>query len=180
MSLASVILVGPMGSGKTTVGRALADREHMVHADIDEMIVQARGLAIAEIFETEGESRFRTLEHQALTRALAGTGAVISAGGGVVTSESNRSLLRQADALVVWLDASVEVLVCRVGDGAGRPLLAGDDVANALRTKVAERAEAYEEVADVRIDTSDMSVADCVDLIVAARATTVQRAAQCR
>ncbi|MXW61986.1 MAG: shikimate kinase [Acidimicrobiaceae bacterium] len=180
MSLASVILVGPMGSGKTAVGRALAERERLDHVDVDEMIAQTRGLTIPEIFATEGESGFRTLEHEALSQAVAGQTAVISAGGGVVVSESNRDLLRQADALVVWLDAAVEVLAFRVGRGEGRPLLAGDDVTGALRTKVAERAEGYNEVADLRIDTSDRSVAECVELIVAARARNVEGAAQCR
>lgn len=180
MSSASVILVGPMGSGKSTVGLALADHELADHLDLDELIVAARGLTVAEIFETEGESVFRTLEHEALSRALAGESAVISTGGGVVTSESNRDLLRRSAALVIWLDASVEVLARRVGDGEGRPLLAGDDVEHALRTKIAERAEGYREVADIRIDTSDMSVADCVDLITTARAQKVQRPAPCR
>ena len=178
MSLDSVVLVGPMGSGKSTVGRALADREQMNHLDLDEMVVAARGLTIPEIFEVEGESGFRTLEHDALSSALVGGPAVISAGGGVVTIESNRDLLGRSGALVVWLDASVEVLTGRVGDGATRPLLAGDDVEGALRTKIAERAEGYHDVADIRIDTSDMSVADCVDLITAARAK--KRPAPCR
>ena len=178
MSLDSVVLVGPMGSGKSTVGRALADREQMNHLDLDEMVVAARGLTIPEIFEVEGESGFRTLEHDALSSALVGGPAVISTGGGVVTIESNRDLLGRSGALVVWLDASVEVLTGRVGDGATRPLLAGDDVEGALRTKIAERAEGYYDVADIRIDTSDMSVADCVDLITAAR--TKKRLAPCR
>ena len=180
MPLASVILVGPMGSGKTAVGRALAEKERLDHIDLDEVVAQARGLSIPEIFDAEGESRFRALEHEALSQAVAGRPAVISAGGGVVVSGPNRILLRQSDALVVWLDADVEVLACRVGDGEGRPLLAVDDVTGALRTKVAERAEGYNEVADIRIDASDRSVAECVELISAARADNVERAAQCR
>ena len=180
MSLASVILVGPMGSGKTTVGRALAEREQMDHIDLDEMIAQARGLSIPEMFDTDGESRFREIEHEALSQAIVGHNTVISAGGGVVVTEANRVLLRRSDALVVWLDAAVEVLARRVGDGEGRPLLATDDVTAALRTKVADRSEGYHEVADIRIDTSDRSLTECVELICAALTGNVERAAQCR
>ena len=142
----------------------------MNHLDLDEMIVAARGLTIGEIFEAEGEPGFRTLEHEALSSALAGGPAVVSTGGGVVTVESNRDLLGGSGALIVWLDASVEVLTCRVDGDTTRPLLAGDDVEGALRTIVAERADWYNEVADVRIDTSEATVEDCVDLIVAASA----------
>ncbi len=170
MSPASIVLIGPMGSGKTTVGRALADREHMNHLDLDEMIVAARGLTIGEIFEAEGEPGFRTLEHEALSSALARGPAVVSTGGGVVTVESNRDLLGGSGALIVWLDASVEVLTRRVDGDATRPLLAGDYVEGALRAIVAERADWYNEVADLRIDTSEATVEDCVDLIVAASA----------
>lgn len=180
MSLASVILVGPMGSGKTAVGRALAEKENLDHVDLDEMVARARGLSIPEIFDTEGETGFRALEHEALSQAVAGRSAVVSAGGGVVVDESNRVLLSRSDALVVWLDAAVEVLARRVGDGEGRPLLAADDVTAALRTKVAERSEGYNEVADIRIDTSDRSVAECVELICTALTDNVERAAQCR
>ncbi len=170
MSLTSVVLIGPMGSGKSTVGRALADRAHMDHLDLDEMIVAARGLTIPEIFALEGESGFRTLEHDALSSALSGAPAVVSTGGGVVTVESNRDLLGGSGALIVWLDASVEVLTRRVDGGATRPLLVGDDVEGALRNIVAARADWYNEVSDFRIDTSEATVEDCVGLIVAASA----------
>ncbi len=184
MSSSSVILVGPMGSGKSTVGRALADRENMNHVDLDELIVRSSGMTVPEIFSADGESGFRALESDALHSALVGAPAVISTGGGVVTSESNRIALQRSGALVVWLDAVVEVLARRVGDGATRPLLAGNDVERALRVKVVERAGLYQEVADIRIDTSDTAVTDCVDFIVAARLQDVShqipRPTQCR
>ena len=179
----SVVLVGPMGSGKSTVGRALADRLGLSHTDTDEIVVEASGRTIPEIFKSEGEAGFRALEHEALCRALAGGTGVISTGGGMVTSEDNRLTLGQCKALVVWLDAPIEVLMDRLGDGAGRPLLAGDDVEGALRIKIAERADAYDQVADFRLDTSDLSPEDCVDFIVAeraARAQKVGRATPCR
>ena len=167
MSPTSIVLIGPMGSGKSTVGRVLADRADLEHLDLDDMVEAARGLEIAAIFARGGESGFRALEHDALSLALSGGPAVVSTGGGVVTVESNRDLLSGSDALVVWLDASVEVLAGRVGAGATRPMLAGYDVEGSLRAFVAERADWYEEVSDLRIDTSDLSVEECVDLIVA-------------
>lgn len=167
MSSASIVLVGPMGSGKSTVGRALAERADLEHLDLDDIVEAACGLTIAEIFARQGESGFRALEHEALSLALSAGPAVVSTGGGVVTVESNRDLLSRSDALVVWLDTPVEVLTRRVDGGATRPLLADDDVEGALRTIVARRADRYEEVSDLRIDTSDATVEDCVDLIVA-------------
>ena len=168
-----------MGSGKSTLGRALADRAGLEHLDLDDMVEAARGLAIPEIFAFEGESGFRALEQHALAGALCGRPAVVSTGGGVVTGESNRDLLAASDALVVWLDAPVEVLARRVEGGATRPLLTGDDVEGALRTVIAERADWYAEVADLRIDTSDTDVEDCVERIEAVCARRTARPLTC-
>jgi shikimate kinase len=166
MSQRTVVLVGPMGSGKSTVGRALARRLGLGHVDTDDIVAQGAGQSIAEIFESEGEAAFRALETAALADALHGAVAVISTGGGVVVSDANRILLRESDALVVWLDGSIDALAGRVGSGQGRPLLDGD-VRETLREKIAERGPGYLDVADVRIDTSAMGHEDCVDTIVA-------------
>jgi shikimate kinase len=167
MSQRAVVLVGPMGSGKSTVGRALARRLEVGHVDTDDMVSHRAGRSIAEIFETDGEAAFREMESAALAEALAGPRAVISTGGGVVVAAVNRALLAESDALVVWLDGSIDALADRVGSGRGRPLLEGD-VRETLKAKIAQRAPGYLEVADVRVDTSQMRHEDCVDAIVAA------------
>lgn len=138
----------------------------MRHIDTDDLVERRTGRTIAEIFDTDGEAAFRALETAELRRALGAT-AVVSTGGGIVVSDENRRLLRASPALVVWLDGSIDSLVQRVGSGQGRPLL-GDDVRAALQEKVAARADGYLEVADLRLDTSEMRRADCVDAIVAA------------
>ena len=167
MVATSIVLIGPMGSGKSTVGRALAERVSLKHLDLDEMVEASCGMTIPEIFALDGELRFRALEHTMLHRALSGGAAVISTGGGVVTAASNRDLLACSRALVVWLDASVETLTLRLGNGTTRPLLAGNDVEAALRAVVAQRDAWYFEVADIPIYNSDTTVEGCVDLIVA-------------
>ncbi|MEZ5244729.1 MAG: shikimate kinase [Acidimicrobiales bacterium] len=166
MSSRAIVLVGPMGSGKSTVGRALARRLEMSHVDTDELVVEAAGAPIDEIFEHDGEERFRELETEALGEALASP-AVVSTGGGIVVTAANRELLRNVDAFVVWLDGSIDALTARVGSGRGRPLLQGD-VRAALRDKIDERNPGYLEVADLRVDTTSMRHVDCVDAIVAA------------
>lgn len=166
MSSRTVVLVGPMGSGKSTVGRALAQRLGMVHVDTDDLVTEAADASIEEVFARDGESRFRALETAALTEALA-TPAVVSTGGGIVVAPANRTLLQDSEAFVVWLDGSIDALTARVGSGRGRPLLQGD-VRAALREKIVERAPGYLEVADLRVDTTAMRQVDCVDAIVAA------------
>jgi shikimate kinase len=155
-----------MGSGKSTVGRALAERLGARHLDTDSIVVELAGCPIPEIFETHGEARFRELEAAALGDALASS-AVVSTGGGIVMSATNRESLRDSDAFVVWLDGSIDALVARVGSGRNRPLLEGD-IRSALREKIAERSPGYLEVADLRVDTTEMRHADCVEAIVAA------------
>ena len=162
-----VVLVGPMGSGKSSIGRALARRLAVDHVDTDDLVVHRCGRTIPQIFATDGEACFRELESAALEGALSGEPSVVSTGGGIVSSLQSRRLLESSGALVVWLDASIDELVRRVGDGDGRPLLVGD-VRDALAEKVHERAPLYDEVAHVRLDTSGLSTQRCVDAVVAA------------
>ncbi|MEV4949744.1 shikimate kinase [Streptomyces sp. NPDC053755] len=118
-----VVLVGPMGSGKSTVGALLAERLGTAHRDTDDDIVAAQGRRISEIFATDGEARFRALEHRAVRAAMAEHDGVLSLGGGAVTDAATRALL--AGRPVVHLALDAEEAVRRVGGGAGRPLLGG-------------------------------------------------------
>lgn len=162
-----MVLVGPMGSGKSSVGRALATALSLDHVDTDELVERHTGATIAALFAGEGEEAFRRRESEALHLAFAGSPKVISTGGGIVTTVRNRELLAGNEALVVWLDAELDTLVERVGDGTGRPLLAGTDVKASLAEKVASRADHYAAVADLRLDTTGRSCDDIVTAIVA-------------
>jgi shikimate kinase len=149
-----VVLVGMMGVGKSTVGRLLAAEWSCPFEDTDSVIEAQSGRSVAQLFETVGESGFRSMEHEVLARLLAeGERRVISCGGGAVTVAENRALLAQ-HATVVWLTASVEVLTRRVGDGATRPLLR-DDPTGTLRALTEAREQDYAQVADHVVDTTD-------------------------
>jgi shikimate kinase len=145
-----IVLVGMMGSGKTTVGRLLAERLHRPFFDSDELVEAATGRTVREIWLAEGEAAYRVLEEEALRDALASPDpAVIAAAGGVVLSAANRAVLTSSGDRVVWLRADPAVLVDRVRPtavGGHRPLL-GDDPDAAIRRLDAVRAPLYREVA---------------------------------
>lgn len=122
MSGPLVVLVGPMGVGKSTVGRLLAERLGAGYRDTDDDIVAEQGRSVAEIFVDEGESAFRAIEKQAVRRALAGHDGVLALGGGAVLDADTRALL--AGQRVVYLSMDVEEAVRRTGLNAARPLLA--------------------------------------------------------
>jgi shikimate kinase len=148
-----VVLVGLMGSGKTTVGRRLARRLDRPFADADEVVVERAGCTISELFATQGEAVFRVMESEVLAELLDGQPSVIAAGGGVVVVEANRELLRRSEVTVVWLDGSPSFLASRADAKASRPLLTGSDDQRAVFERLhAERASWYEEVADIRVD----------------------------
>lgn len=151
-----VVLVGMMGAGKSSVGRALAARLRMPLVDLDDAVEAAAGRPVAEIFAAEGEPGFRDREEQALALALAGPPAVVATGGGVVERGVNRQALGADGVTVVWLDAPLAVLAGRVGDGQGRPLLseAEDGPMTRLAALHARRAPLYQEVAHHRVDTA--------------------------
>ncbi len=140
-----------MGSGKSTVGHALARRLRRPLLDTDAEIVAAVGMPISQIFSTHGEAWFRAKESEVISDCLATqTPAVLSLGGGAVLSEHNRLLLRSWSD-VVWLRASLDTLVSRVGTGVGRPVLAGDPE-GVLRRLIIERAPLYADAAGIIVD----------------------------
>lgn len=156
-------LVGMMGVGKTTVGRLVAGRLQRPFVDLDEAVAAAAGRPIPEVFAAEGEPGFRRREAAALA-ATAGTAAVVACGGGVVGDPVNVDLMRRRGR-VVWLEAPAAVLAGRVGEGAGRPLLAGEGVA-ALGPLLAARRAAYAAAADLRVDTTTRSPEEVAEEVV--------------
>jgi shikimate kinase len=161
-----LVLVGMMGSGKSTVGRQLASRLGWAFLDSDAMVEASTGSTVAELFESEGEVTFRAEESRVLAEALAsGTPAVVSAAGGSVLSKANRGLLA-TQAIVVWLRAEPSTLATRVQPGGHRPLL-GADHAVALAELDAVRRPLYEEVADVVVDVDDLDPPRVADRILA-------------
>ena len=154
-----------MGSGKTIVGRALAARLGCRYLDSDEQVEARTGRTVAQIFAADGEPAFRREETRALGVALASDEpVVVSVAGGAVLAACNRDRL-QRDATVVWLRARPATLAARVGDGAGRPLLARDP-AGTLAALDRVRRPLYAEVADVAVDVDALWPHDVVDAIV--------------
>jgi shikimate kinase len=161
-----LVLVGLMGSGKSTVGRLLAERLGRRLLDTDDEVERRAGRTVREIFVDDGEEVFRGLESDVLVEALASDEpSVIAAAGGVVLAEDNRSALRSDSCRVVWLTASPDVLLARVGRGVHRPLL-DDDPAGALSTMADQREVLYREVADVIIRVDGRSPAEVVEAVL--------------
>ncbi len=145
-----VVLVGPMGVGKSTVGRMLADRLGLAYRDTDDDIVAEQDRTVAEIFVDEGESVFRGIEKDAVRRALAEHDGVLALGGGAILDEDTRALL--AGPRVVYLSMNVEEAVKRTGLNAARPLLAVNP-RKQWRELMEARRHLYEEVATAVVAT---------------------------
>ncbi len=167
MTARHVILVGMMGSGKTTVGRALAARLDRPFVDSDEEVQARTGRTVEEIWERESEAGFRDFEREALAVVVSRPEpTVIAAAGGTVLDAGNRALMG-AGGTVVWLRADPEVLAGRVGGAGHRPLLA-DDPLGTLERLETERAQRYLEVADVIVEAGDADVDTVVERVLEA------------
>lgn len=162
----NVILIGPMGSGKTTVGKQLAKRLRLDFVDSDHMIEERCGVSISTIFDIEGEEGFRKRETKMLTELCERTGVVLATGGGAITSEENRILLRKG--FVIYLKTSIETQMARTQKNQNRPLLDNVNAQQKLSELMAERGVLYEQEADLVVISGDRVVSKVVDEIVEA------------
>ncbi|MFB7946163.1 shikimate kinase [Kitasatospora phosalacinea] len=160
-----VVLVGPPGSGKSTVGRALAERLGLPFRDTDADIEQTAGKPIPEIFVDEGEPHFRQLERDAVRAATTGYAGVLALGGGAVMDGETRALL--APLPVVFLEVALGDAVKRVGLDAPRPLLAVNPRAR-WRELMEARRPLYLEVATAVVDTQDRTPEQVADAVLEA------------
>ncbi len=155
----NLVLIGLMGSGKTTLGRLVAHSLGFDFADTDQLIIEAAVKSIPEIFASEGEAGFRQRETAALESLVGRQRLVIATGGGIVTQPGNLAILKQLGC-VVWLSADTRVLHQRTAYGHDRPLLRETDPAAKLRALYEERAPLYEAACDIKITTDDLSPQD--------------------
>ncbi len=151
----TVVLVGLMGAGKSSVGRRLAARLGACFIDADDEIVKAAGLSIPDIFAVYGEQAFRDGERKVMSRLLNGPPSVLAAGGGAFMAPPTRSLIRTR-AVSVWLRADLDTLVARTAGRTCRPLLNQGDPRDTLSALMAERYPVYAE-ADLIVDTGHES-----------------------
>ena len=153
----SVFLVGPMGSGKSAVGRQLARALKLPFHDSDAEVERRTGVDIAFIFEKEGEAGFRQREREAIEALTATPHIVLATGGGAVLLEENRRNLRERGC-VVYLQTSVTQQAQRVRQGRNRPLLSAGDATTSLQDLMELRAPLYAEIADIIIPTDGRRV----------------------
>lgn len=155
-----IILIGMMGAGKTTIGRALARELKLDFLDLDHEIVRRCGVAIPTIFDIEGEEGFRRRETAVLAEVIAQSNLVLATGGGAIMREENRALLKQG--CIIYLKADVDELFVRIAKDTNRPLLQTENPKERLQQLLALRAPIYEQLADVTVETGSGAIAGTV------------------
>jgi shikimate kinase len=163
----TLVLVGMMGAGKSSVGKRLAQALDLPFKDADDEIERAAGLSIPDIFELRGEAEFREGERRVIARLLDDPPHVLATGGGAFINPETRALMKRKNALSIWLKADPEVLARRVGRKDNRPLLRGQDPRQALTELLAAREPAYSQ-ADLIVESNDGPHQHTVDAILAA------------
>jgi len=148
----NVFLIGPMGAGKTTIGRHLATLLHKRFVDVDHEIEKRTGVSIPVIFEIEGEDGFRRRESAVIEELTRDTNIVLATGGGAVILEENRKILKDR-GIVAYLQADIETLVERTRRDRNRPLLQTDNPREKIESLLRQREPIYREIADVIINT---------------------------
>jgi shikimate kinase len=167
MGQGNIFLVGMMGSGKTTLGRALAQRLQMPFADTDRVLVDRTGVPVTTIFEIEGEAGFRKRESGVLAELAQGHDHVIATGGGAILAPENRAAMR-AGGTVIYLRARLEHLWERTRHDSSRPLLKTADPRGTLGELLEVRDPLYREAAHIVVDTGTQSASTLVTRVVSA------------
>ena len=165
--MASIVLIGVPGAGKSTIGELLAAHLGRPFVDSDHVIEERAGKPIADIFTTDGEPAFRELEAQTIADVLTGPDAVVSLGGGALGNEATREAIKAHT--VLWLQTGLSQAVDRVGLNRNRPLLLGN-VRGQLASLMTAREPIYREAANLTVDTSDLSIEQVTHAALAALA----------
>jgi shikimate kinase len=161
----NIFLEGPMGAGKRTIGRHLADELHLEFFDSDHEIERKTGADIAWIFDLEGEDGFRKRELETINELTDKQGIVLATGGGSIITPAVRNRL-SARGIVVYLQTTIDKQVARTQRDKRRPLLQNDDPEVVLRNLAESRNPLYEEVADYVVDTDDQSARSVANQII--------------
>jgi len=161
----SIFLIGPMGAGKSTVGKLLAEKLKYQFVDSDHEIENKTGVTIPMIFDIEGEAGFRNREASVIDELSQRSELILATGGGAVETESNRQHLRSR-GFVVYLKSSVDALISRTKHDRNRPLLQTDNPSKVLRDLLEKREPWYLEMADLVIETQQNSVHKVVNKII--------------
>ena len=160
-----LILIGPMASGKSTVGRKLSKRLNLDFIDVDEEVEKSAGVSISWIFDVEGEKKFRERESKELINSLKNDNCVIATGGGVILTEQNRSLIKKGT--VIYLETSIQTQLERTLNDNKRPLLLeSENTEQTLRELKGIRDPLFEECANITIKEGKNSHNEVVDEII--------------
>lgn len=173
----NLILVGPMGAGKTTIGKRLASRFDLRFVDSDHYIEQRTGARVTTIFELEGEAGFRQRERQAIAELCAEEGQLIATGGGAVLDAENRRVMHER-GFVIWLRTSVPRQLERLAQDRTRPLLQGPNRRHRLEVLAAQRDPLYAASCDLVFESEQRKVGAAADRLVRVLADRWQRSCQ--
>gem|GEM_PF-762070 len=161
----NLILIGFMGSGKTSMGKQLARYLKREFIDTDQCIVKKTNRTISQFMEEAGEEAFRAIESEVLEELLGRKKIVLSTGGGIILNPKNQDLLRQL-GIIIWLNATSDKLFERVRRNAWRPLLQVEHPRHTFNQLLAERSAIYEMLSDIKIDTTDLSYTQTLETII--------------
>ncbi|GJL84573.1 MAG: shikimate kinase [Micavibrio sp.] len=159
-----IVLVGMMGSGKSHAGTLLAQALGLDFADSDKKIEEAAGCSVQEIFQRDGETKFRASEKRVVSELLGSGIMVLATGGGAIMDMDTAASIREK-AVSIWIDVDIDELLKRIKDKGGRPLLMGDNPKKVLENLLKERRPAYEK-ADITVRGEGLAVAQLVDRMV--------------